>query len=108
MEATEPRTTVAGADSDLRVAPGRWRQRHRVRDGWQGAVDGEAMQTVSLSRPLPVLILYLTAVAFDEGRDFTFLRDIYDRDGAVLRALNAGFVYSPPAGLQPAAVVNPG
>jgi len=59
------------------------------------------MQTVSLSRPLPVLILYLTAVAFDDGRDFTFLRDIYDRDAAVLSALNAGFVYSPPAGLSP-------
>ena len=65
----------------------------------QRAVDSEAMQTVSLSRPLPVLILYLTAIAFDDGRDFTFLRDIYDRDAAVLNALNAGFVYSPPAGL---------
>jgi len=67
----------------------------------QNTVDSEKMQTVSLSRPLPVLILYLTAVAFDDGRDFTFLRDIYDRDAAVLSALNAGFVYSPPAGLSP-------
>ena len=65
----------------------------------QRAVDGEQTQTVSLARPIPVLILYLTAVAFDGGKEFTFLRDIYDRDAAVLRALNAGFVYSPPTGL---------
>ena len=65
----------------------------------QQAVDSERTQTVSLKRPLPVLILYLTAVAFDGGRDYTFLRDLYDRDAAVLRALNAGFVYVAPAGL---------
>ncbi len=59
----------------------------------------EKTQTISLPRPVPVLILYLTAIAFDDGREFTFLRDIYDRDAAVLDALNAGFVYSPPAGL---------
>ena len=65
----------------------------------QQAVDSERTQTVSLQRPLPVLILYLTAVAFDGGRDYTFLRDLYDRDAAVLRALNAGFTYVAPAGL---------
>jgi murein L,D-transpeptidase YcbB/YkuD len=68
-------------------------------DVLQRVVDSETMQTVKLPRPLPVLILYLTAIAFDEGREFTFLRDIYGRDASVLRALNAGFVYSPPAGL---------
>jgi murein L,D-transpeptidase YcbB/YkuD len=68
-------------------------------DNLQKAVDSEKTQTVSLSQPLPVLIMYLTAVAFDDGREFTFFRDIYDRDAAVLRALNAGFVYSPPEGL---------
>jgi L,D-transpeptidase YcbB len=59
----------------------------------------EKTQTISLQRPVPVLILYLTAIAFEEGREFTFMRDIYGRDAAVLEALNAGFVYSPPAGL---------
>ena len=54
---------------------------------------------MSLKRPLPVLILYLTAIAFDGGKEYTFHRDIYGRDAAVLRALNAGFVYTPPAGL---------
>ena len=63
------------------------------------AVADEKSVTVSLPQPLPVLILYLTAVAFDGGKEFTFLRDIYDRDQTVLSALNAGFVYSPPVGL---------
>jgi L,D-transpeptidase YcbB len=70
-----------------------------TREALQSAIDAEKTQTVSLTRPLPVLILYLTAIAFDDGRDFTFLRDIYDRDEAVLSALKTGFVYSPPAGL---------
>lgn len=59
----------------------------------------EKTQTISLRRPVPVLVLYLTAIAFDGGREFSFMRDIYGRDAAVLDALNAGFVYSPPAGL---------
>ncbi len=65
----------------------------------QQAVDDERTQIVKLRHPLPVLILYLTAIAFDGGREYTFRRDIYERDAAVLNALNAGFVYSPPAGL---------
>jgi murein L,D-transpeptidase YcbB/YkuD len=69
--------------------------------GWnleklQEVVDSGVTQTVSLKEPLPVLILYLTAIAFDDGRDFTFYRDVYGRDGKVLDALNAGFVYSAP------------
>ena len=62
-------------------------------------VDSGVTKTVSLARPIPVLVLYLTAVAFDDGREFSFFRDVYDRDRAVLDALNAGFVYSPPKGL---------
>jgi murein L,D-transpeptidase YcbB/YkuD len=65
----------------------------------KAAVDSERMQSISLKKPIPVLILYLTAVAFDGGKDYTFRRDIYDRDAAVLHALNAGFVYSAPTGL---------
>jgi murein L,D-transpeptidase YcbB/YkuD len=70
-----------------------------TRESLDRAVADEKTITVSLPRPLPVLILYLTAVAFDGGKDFTFLRDVYDRDETVLRALNADFVYSPPVGL---------
>jgi hypothetical protein len=46
--------------------------------------------------------MYLTAIAFDEGREFTFHRDVYSRDADVLRALDAPFVYSPPEGLATA------
>ncbi len=70
-----------------------------TQDSLQRAVDSERLQTVRLPQPLPVLILYLTAVAFDGGHEFTFLRDIYQRDASVLSALNSEFAYSPPAGL---------
>ncbi len=70
-----------------------------TRESLDRAVADEKSVTVSLPQPLPVLILYLTAVAFDGGKEFTFLKDIYDRDAPVLGALNSGFVYSPPAGL---------
>ena len=63
------------------------------------ALDSEQTEKISLRRPVPVLIVYLTTVAFDGGRQYTFLNDIYHRDEAVLHALNAGFVYSPPSGL---------
>lgn len=43
--------------------------------------------TVRLPRPVPVLILYLTAVA--EGERVLFRRDVYRRDPAVLKALRA-------------------
>jgi murein L,D-transpeptidase YcbB/YkuD len=65
----------------------------------RATVDSGVTQTVSLPHPIPVLVLYLTAVAFDDGRDFSFYGDVYGRDRAVLDALNAGFVYSPPKGL---------
>lgn len=44
-------------------------------------------QRVLLDKPLPVLILYLTAALDASGRAM-FYRDIYQRDAAVLRALN--------------------
>ncbi|TCD47887.1 L,D-transpeptidase family protein [Chlorobium sp. N1] len=42
---------------------------------------------VALPRPVPVLILYLTAVA--EGERVLFRRDVYRRDGALLKALDS-------------------
>ncbi len=68
-------------------------------DALQKAVDSGVTRTVLLKEPLPVLLLYLTAIAFDDGRDYTFNRDAYTRDAAVLTALDAPFVYSPPEGL---------
>ena len=47
-----------------------------------------ATRRISLSDPLPVLILYWTA-ATDETGELHFYRDVYGRDPAVLRALNA-------------------
>jgi murein L,D-transpeptidase YcbB/YkuD len=66
------------------------------------AVDTGTLQTVYLKRPVPVMLMYLTAIAFDEGHEFTFHRDVYSRDADVLRALDAPFVYSPPEGLATA------
>jgi L,D-transpeptidase YcbB len=44
-------------------------------------------RTVMLKQPIPVLILYWTAAVDSDGR-VTFRRDIYDRDAAVIAALN--------------------
>jgi len=59
---------------------------------WNGGAIRSAIATGKthsepLPRRIPVFILYLTAVA--ERDEVFFLEDIYDRDGAVLRALNA-------------------
>ena len=56
-------------------------------------------KTIYLDQPIPVLVMYLTAIAFDDGRDFAFYRDVYERDAALSKALNAGFVYVPPKGM---------
>jgi len=49
-----------------------------------------ASRTVRLENALPVHIIYLTAWADDEGTVY-FRRDIYDRDQALLKALNKSF-----------------
>ena len=64
------------------------------------AVASDTTRTVFLEHPVPVLLLYLTAVAFDAGRDFAFYQDVYRRDAAVQRALDADFRYVPPHGLE--------
>jgi len=53
---------------------------------------------VSLRQPLPVLVVYLTALALEDGT-VRFYDDVYDRDAWVLAALSAGFVYDAPGGL---------
>jgi murein L,D-transpeptidase YcbB/YkuD len=57
-------------------------------------VETGATKTVSLRRPVPVLVLYLTAIAADDQEAFRFHRDIYGRDAAVLAALDAPPVYA--------------
>jgi L,D-transpeptidase YcbB len=53
-------------------------------------------RVVNLPRPIPVLVLYGTAVP--EGNQIHFAADVYRRDERLLAALNAPFEFSPPAG----------
>jgi L,D-transpeptidase YcbB len=62
-------------------------------DDWNGAriqqvVDGGKTETVFLKQPLPVLIVYWT-VSVGASGELRYARDVYNLDGAVLRALNA-------------------
>lgn len=72
--------------------PGRWNQQTL-----QAAIDTGKTQTVSLPRPWPVLILYWTAELDAAGR-VRFLPDVYNRDPALLAALNGEVVLEFPPG----------
>jgi murein L,D-transpeptidase YcbB/YkuD len=77
----------------------------RDNPGWDraaldAAIATDTTRTVFLDRPVPVLLLYLTMVAFDGGREFAFYRDVYDRDPRLERALDAPFKYVAPHGLE--------
>ena len=56
----------------------------------QRTVDSGKTVTVTLRRPLPVLLLYWTAFPSRDSRRITFAKDIYGRDAKVLRALEGG------------------
>ena len=56
----------------------------------QELLDTNKTQRVNLSKPKPVMLLYLT-VWFDENDNFIFMRDVYERDPAVLEGLNEEF-----------------
>lgn len=56
------------------------------------AMRGEETITVKLTSPIPVLILYGTAVADEEG-DIHFSDDIYGHDAALESALAKGYPY---------------
>jgi murein L,D-transpeptidase YcbB/YkuD len=66
----------------LLADPGRWN-----RQTLQAAIDTGKTQTVTLPQPWPILILYWTAELDAAGR-VRFLPDVYDRDPALLAALN--------------------
>jgi murein L,D-transpeptidase YcbB/YkuD len=62
-------------------------------DGWtrervDAVVAAGRTETVYLARPLPVLIVYWTVSVSPSG-ELRYARDVYNLDGAVLRALNA-------------------
>jgi len=56
-------------------------------DAIQATVDSRQIRRVNLQQPFPVLILYLTAVV-DPGEPPRFMKDVYNRDPALLEALN--------------------
>jgi murein L,D-transpeptidase YcbB/YkuD len=69
-------------------------------DGWDAERVAAARRsgetsTVFLSKPLPVLLLYWTTEVDDDGQVF-FYEDVYDRDQAVLRALDSSFRFNLP------------
>jgi len=70
--------------------PERW-----DRQGIQQLLDSRRTQRVNLKEPLPVLILYWTAEADEEGR-VHFRRDVYDRDAPLLDALEGEFQFVVP------------
>ena len=60
----------------------------------EAAIAEGKTRTVMLKQPLPVLLLYFTAEATEEGEVF-FRPDVYDRDPNVRKALAARFHFSP-------------
>jgi len=69
-------------------------------DGWDAErVQAERMRretrSVVLSKPMPVLLLYWTAEVGADGQ-IRFYEDVYERDQAILDALNAEFRISLP------------
>ena len=54
----------------------------------QDVLDTRQTRRIHLKTPLPVLIIYLTA-SIDTGNRARFLRDVYDRDAKLLKALDS-------------------
>ena len=69
-------------------------------DGWdaeriQAERMSREMRSVVLSKPMPVLLLYWTAEVGADG-EIRFYEDVYERDQAVLDALNSPFRFKLP------------
>ena len=70
-------------------------------DGWDAERVEQERQTretrsIFLSKPMPVLLLYWTVEVDDDGV-IQFYHDIYERDPAILEALDADFRFNLPA-----------
>ncbi len=70
-------------------------------DGWDRSkidseIDSLKQQRVSLTEPVPVLLLYWTVNVDAEGTVY-FKEDIYERDAKVLAGLDGGFSFDAPA-----------
>jgi murein L,D-transpeptidase YcbB/YkuD len=57
----------------------------------EAVLDSGKSKTVYLTDPLPVYLLYWTANPLREGEEIEYLPDVYDRDGTILKALDAPF-----------------
>jgi murein L,D-transpeptidase YcbB/YkuD len=55
-------------------------------------MNGSETLKVNLTHPIPVLIVYLTAIVLEDGV-VHFFDDIYGHDGAVRQALAKGYPY---------------
>jgi len=69
----------------------------RDNPGWnieriRAAMNGEKTQQVNLAHPIPVLIVYGTAVVLEDGL-VHFYDDIYGHDVALEKVLEKGYPY---------------
>jgi murein L,D-transpeptidase YcbB/YkuD len=58
----------------------------------RAAMNGSAPQQVNLAQPIPVLIVYATAIVLEDGL-VHFFDDIYEQDAALQQALEKGYPY---------------
>jgi len=58
----------------------------------KAAMNGKEPTTVSLAKPIPILIIYTTATVSDDGV-IHFFEDIYGHDATLENALAAGYPY---------------
>jgi murein L,D-transpeptidase YcbB/YkuD len=70
-------------------------------NGWSRAAIDKALEsrvtrTVKLDKPVPILIMYLTAIAEPDGQ-VRFYRDVYKRDAALLQALDGELIIDVPS-----------
>jgi murein L,D-transpeptidase YcbB/YkuD len=74
--------------------------------GWDQARIDQVLESkkttrVDLETPMPVMLLYWTAEAEEDGT-MRFRKDFYDRDAAVIEGLDEPFRVDPPAGTREA------
>ena len=67
----------------------------------QAVMNGDQTMQVNLKQPIPVLIIYSTAVVEPDG-EVRFFQDIYDDDAALKKVLAAGYPF-PVESLNPSA-----
>jgi len=69
----------------------------RNNPGWnaervRAAMDGTATQQVNLAHPIPILIVYGTAIVPEDGLVY-FFDDIYGHDAELEKVLEKGYPY---------------